>query len=97
MLRVVAFHLGVFVAPFALYALYLLATKRAVPGREAFVGRPLYWLITSGLALTIAAFFVVAALTGADPGGVYQPAEMRDGELVPGRIVTPDARPEPGD
>lgn len=94
MFRVIAFHLFLFAVPFILYAVYVYVTRRAIPEGGVFADAPLVWLTGIGLAMTAAAFFVVAVFTGAEPGGVYHPAELRDGKIVPGRIDPPSTEPE---
>ena len=93
MLRVIAFHVLVLALPFIAYAVYVYLSRREVPEGGIFAGAPIVWLAATGLAMTIVAFFIVAALTGADPGAVYRPAELRDGEIVPGRTVVPETEP----
>lgn len=86
MLRVVGFHIFMFLLPFIVYGFYLYFTRLDPLKRESWEHSPLYFLTLGGLVLTIGSFFVLAAFTGAGPGGTYVPARIEDGRLVPGRI-----------
>jgi len=91
MLRVIALGLVLFALPFALYAAYALLWRQADP-RTLFAAAPLSYLVACGLALVAAGFVVIGVLGGAGPGGTYEPASLRDGEIVPGRIIAPGER-----
>lgn len=86
MLRVVGFHLFMFLLPFIVYGFYLYFTRIDPLKREGWEGSPVYWLAIGGLVLTIGSFFAIAMFTGAGPGGTYVPARFEDGQLVPGRF-----------
>jgi hypothetical protein len=88
MLRVIALGLALFALPFALYAAYALLWREGRP-RDVFAAAPLAYLLACGLALVAAGFVVVGVLGGAGPEGTYEPAVLRDGEIVPGRIIAP--------
>lgn len=78
-----------FLSPFAAYALYLRLTGLGWRAPERWLGVPLAWLAAIGLSL-VTASLVVAALTGGfATTGVYEPAHMENGRLVPGRTVVP--------
>jgi hypothetical protein len=47
---------------------------------------PWLWLIAAGVVLMGIGLTATALLTGADPGGVYVPARLEDGRVVPSRI-----------
>jgi uncharacterized protein DUF6111 len=85
MARPILTELALFLAPFALYALFLLVTKRG--GAFDFTNWPmthvLYLLVASFLTV-IAGFFALAQWGGAPPGSTYIPAHIEDGKLVPG-------------
>jgi Family of unknown function (DUF6111) len=87
MVRPVLTELLLFLAPFALYALYLWATKR---GSVIDLGNwPLphvLYLLGAAFVLVIVGFFVLAQWGGAPPGSTYIPAHIEDGKLVPGKI-----------
>ena len=87
MVRPVLTELLLFFVPFALYALYLWATKR---GSVTALGNwPLphvLYLLGAAFLLVIVGFFVLAQWGGAPPGSTYIPAHVEDGKLVPGKI-----------
>ena len=85
MLRIIAIQALFFLLPFMIYAFWLYFTRRLVNAPENWKPQ-LFWLAASGFAVTIAAFVVMAAFSGAPTTGVYTPPEIRDGVLVPGKI-----------
>jgi drug/metabolite transporter superfamily protein YnfA len=79
-------YLLFFLAPFALYGLYLLIVKRL---REEYPGweeAPWSWLIIAGLSLAIIGFLLTSQLTGEAPGGTYIPPHEVGGKIVPGEV-----------
>jgi hypothetical protein len=86
MARTVFIELLLFLAPFAIYAIVLYATQRDARELEHWPARMVVTLAIAGLLLVIAGFFWLAHFRGAAPGGVYEPAHIEDGKLVPGRI-----------
>lgn len=84
MIRPVLTELALFLAPFALYAVYLLVTRSAVFDRASWPWRIVAWLTMAALAFVILSFVVLAQWSGAPPHSTYVPAHMKDGVLVPG-------------
>jgi hypothetical protein len=84
MIRPVFTELALFLAPFAVYALYLWATRGGVVLRTNWSPHRLGWLAIVGLVLMIACFVVLAEWGGAPPGSTYVPAHMEDGRFVSG-------------
>jgi hypothetical protein len=80
------FEILLFLAPFAVYAIYLLATERDAREKEHWRRDVLAALGVAGGLLVIASLFVFAHFGGAPPGGNYTPAHMENGKLVPGQI-----------
>lgn len=85
MLRIFAIQALFFLLPFLAYGFWLYFTKRVATAPENWKPR-LFWLSASGLGLTIAAFLVMAAFSGAPTTGTYTPPKIVDGVLVPGKI-----------
>jgi hypothetical protein len=86
MWRPVLTELLLFIAPFALYALYLVATQRGGTFDRA------NWSLARLLALVAASFltvivgvFLLAELGGSPPRSTYIPAHIEDGKFVPGQ------------
>jgi hypothetical protein len=74
-----------FLAPFALYALFLWATKRG--GVLEAANWPLtrvLWLAMAAFLMVIASFIVLANWGRIPPGSTYVPAHIENGKLVPG-------------
>ena len=92
MLRVIAFNIALFALPFVLYAAYVWIKRRRLVG-DVFDDAPIAYLAGAGLVLIIASFIIVGELTGADPEGDYTPAQLKDGQIVPGKIIKPDETP----
>jgi hypothetical protein len=86
MARTILIELLLFLSPFAVYALILIATRRDARAREHWPARMLATLAIVGGLLVIAGLLGFAHFGGAPPGGVYVPAHVEDGRLVPGRI-----------
>jgi len=86
MARTVLIETLLFLAPFAVYALVLLLTKRDAREREHWPVRSLMTLAIVGGLLVIAGLLFFAHFGGAPPGGTYEPARYKDGKLIPGRI-----------
>jgi hypothetical protein len=85
MIRPVLTEIVLFLTPFAIYAVFLFATRADVLHPASWSLRALGWLTGAALALMIASFFVFAHLSGAPPGSTYEPAHVEDGKFVPGR------------
>jgi hypothetical protein len=74
-----------FAIPFALYAVFLWATKAGVMDPESWPVSRLMTLAIVALALVIGSFVYFANFTGAPPGSTYVPAHVENGKFVPGR------------
>ena len=84
MIRPVLTELALFLVPFALYALFLWATRARVFDLERWSVNTLVWLTISALVLMLGSFLVFAQFTGAPRGSTYIPAHMENGKFVPG-------------
>jgi hypothetical protein len=74
-----------FAIPFALYAVFLWATKAGVMDPESWPVSRLMTLAIVALALVIGSFVYFANFSGAPPGSTYVPAHVENGKFVPGR------------
>lgn len=86
MARTVLVEVLLFLAPFAIYALVLLTTRRDARDSAHWHARMLMSLAIAGLVLVIGGLIFFAHFGGSAPTGVYEPAHMEDGRFVPGRI-----------
>jgi hypothetical protein len=83
MIRPVLTELALFLAPFALYAAFLFATRAGVLDPEAWSWRVVGWLTLAALASVAISFLLIAQFSGAPPHSTYVPAHVEDGKLVP--------------
>lgn len=85
MIRPVLTELVLFATPFALYALYILVTKRGgVLDRANWPVARVVWLAIVACLSVIVSFIVLAQWGGAPPGSTYVPAHTKDGKFIPG-------------
>jgi hypothetical protein len=84
MIRPVLTELALFLTPFALYALFLWATRAKVFDLERWSLHTLMWLTIAALLLMLGSFLVLAQFSGAPPGSTYVPAHTENGKFVPG-------------
>ncbi len=85
MARVVAINILLILAPFIVYAAYILIEKKP-DSREAFWKlMPAKPLFAVGLLL-MSVFYITQIDFNSGKDGVYHPAEVRDGKIIPGYI-----------
>ena len=85
MIRVVAESLGVFLLPFAFFAVWVLIQDYFPFTVAAWSRHSVTWLSAIGLALC----FILLVATGLERNertGVYVPAQVVNGQLRPGRF-----------
>ncbi len=84
MIRPALTEIGIFLIPFAAYALFLVATRSGLFVQSSW---PVYTIARLGLvalALVIAGLVGLAHFSGAPPDSTYVPAHIENGRLVPG-------------
>ena len=86
MIRPVLTELLMFLTPFALYVVFLWATKAGVLHPDSWPVSRIATLTIVALALMIVAFVYFADYSGAPVGSTYTPAHMENGKFVPGQI-----------
>ena len=85
MIRPVFTELALFLIPFALYALYVWATKTGgVLDRGNWPTAHVIWLLIAAFFCVIISFVVLAHWGGSPPNSTYVPAHIENGKLVPG-------------
>jgi hypothetical protein len=84
MIRPVLTEIGIFLIPFALYALFLLATKNGMMLPASWPWHVLIKLAIVALLLIIVSLLLLAHFSGAPPSSTYIPAHIENGRLVPG-------------
>jgi Family of unknown function (DUF6111) len=85
MIRPVLTELVLFLAPFAIYAVFLLVTNASVLERASWPPKMLASLAIAALVLMLGSFIYLSHFSGAPPGSTYEPAHIEDGRLVPGQ------------
>jgi hypothetical protein len=83
MIRPLATEFGLFLTPFVVYALFLMATRAGIVNPQAWTLRRVAGLIIASLILMAGSFIVLAQFGGAPPGSTYVPAHIEGGKFVP--------------
>ncbi|MGA2054433.1 MAG: DUF6111 family protein [Bradyrhizobium sp.] len=77
-------EIGIFLIPFAVYALFLVGTRSELMTRSSWpviiVGR----LLVGSLLLVVLSLILLAQFSGAPPNSTYFPAHLDKGRLIPG-------------
>lgn len=89
MIRRIIFDLLLFLLPFALYGVYW---RRSPNPNSRSTNHPWSYLLISGLVLVAASFVVWGVTEGSGERGVYVPAHVENGRVVPGHVVTAPAK-----
>ena len=74
----------VFLIPFAVYTLFLIATRSGVLSQSSWPVHIIAKLALGSLLLVIVSFILLAHFSGASPNSTYIPAHIENGRLVPG-------------
>lgn len=83
MIRVILTQIVLFALPFVAFLVYRWATEGWAAALVASTGRVAFWLLIAG-GLLVAGSFVYFAASGSEEAGVYVPAHLENGRLVPG-------------
>ena len=84
MIRPVLTEIGIFLIPFAAYAVYLVATRSGVLTASSWPMHLVARLVLGSLLLVIISFVLLAQFSGAPPNSTYIPAHIENGKLVDG-------------
>ena len=84
MIRPVLTEVGIFLIPFAVYAMFLIATRSGLLVQSSWPVHVIAKLVLGSLLLTILSFVLLAHFSGAPPNSTYVPAHIENGRLVPG-------------
>ena len=84
MIRPVLTEIGVFLVPFGVYVLFLIATGSGVMVQSSWPIRMVARLMLGSLLLVIASLVMLAHFSGGSPNSTYIPAHVENGKLVPG-------------
>ena len=84
MIRPVLTEVGIFLIPFAVYAMFLIATRSGVMASSSWPVHLLAKLVLGSLLLVVVSFVLLAHFSGAPPNSTYIPAHIENGKFVPG-------------
>ena len=84
MIRSILTEIGIFLIPFAVYVLFLLATRSGLFVPAAWPLGLIAKLTVAALVLVIVSLVLLAQFSGAPPNSTYTPAHIENGRLVPG-------------
>jgi hypothetical protein len=84
MIRPVLTEVGIFLIPFAVYALFLVATRSGLLVQSSWPAHLIAKLVLGSLLLVVVSFILLAHFSGAPPSSTYVPAHIENGKLVPG-------------
>jgi hypothetical protein len=84
MIRPALTEIGIFLIPFAVYALFLIATRSGLLVQSSWPLQLVAKLALGSLLLVVASFILLAHFSGASPNSTYVPAHIENGRLVPG-------------
>lgn len=84
MIRPVLTEIGIFLIPFAVYALFLVASRSGVWVKSSWPLHILGRLALAAFLLVIVSLVLLAHFSGAPPGSTYTPARVENGKLIRG-------------
>jgi hypothetical protein len=84
MIRPAFTEILIFLIPFAVYALFLLATRSGLMLQSSWPVHIIAKLVLGSLLLVIVSFILLAHFSGASPNSTYVPAHIENGRFVPG-------------
>jgi hypothetical protein len=84
MIRPAFTEILIFLIPFAVYALFLLATRSGLLLQTSWPVHVVAKLVLGALLLVIISFILLAHFSGAPPNSTYIPAHIENGKFVPG-------------
>jgi hypothetical protein len=83
MIRPVFTEVGIFLIPFAIYALFLFATRSGTLAQSSWPLHVIAKLMLGSLLLVVVSLFMLAHFR-AKPGSTYVPAHLENGKFIPG-------------
>jgi hypothetical protein len=84
MIRPAFTEVGIFLIPFVVYAMFLIATRSGLLQQSSWPMHVIAKLVVGSLLLVVISFILLAHFTGAAPNSTYIPAHVENGRLVPG-------------
>ena len=84
MIRPAITEVLIFLIPFAVYALFLVATRSGLLVQSSWPVQIVAKLVLGSLLLVVISFILLAHFSGAPPNSTYIPAHIENGKLVRG-------------
>jgi hypothetical protein len=84
MIRPALTEVGIFLIPFAVYALFLIATRSGMWVPASWPLHVVARLLLGSLILIVVSFVLLAHFSGAAPNSTYVPAHIENGKFIPG-------------
>ncbi len=84
MIRPALTEIGIFLVPFGIYVLFLVASRSGLFAHSSWPLHLIAKLAIGSLLLVLASLIMLAHFSGASPNSTYVPAHMENGRLVPG-------------
>jgi hypothetical protein len=84
MIRPALTEVGIFLIPFAVYALFLIATRSGMWVPASWPLHIVAKLVLGSLILIVISFVLLAHFSGAEPNSTYVPAHIENGKFIPG-------------
>ena len=84
MIRPAFTEILIFLIPFGVYALFLLATRSGLMLQSSWPVHIIGKLVLGSLLLVIVSFILLAHFSGGPPNSTYIPAHIENGKFVPG-------------
>jgi hypothetical protein len=84
MIRQALTEIGIFLIPFVVYALFLIATRSGLLVQTSWPTHLIARLVLVSLSLIILSLVMLANFSGSPPNSTYLPAHVENGKLVPG-------------
>jgi Family of unknown function (DUF6111) len=84
MIRPALTEIGIFLIPFGVYALFLIATRSGIFVQSSWPIHLVARLMLGSLLLVILSLVMLANFSGDSPHSTYVPAHIENGKLVPG-------------
>jgi hypothetical protein len=84
MIRPAFTEIGIFLIPFAVYALFLIATRSGLLVQSSWPMHVIGKLVLGSLILVVVSFILLAHFSGGAPNSTYIPAHIENGKFVPG-------------
>jgi Family of unknown function (DUF6111) len=84
MIRPAFTEILIFLIPFAVYAVFLVASRSGLMLQSSWPVHIIARLVIGSFLLVIVSFILLAHFSGAAPNSTYIPAHIENGKFVPG-------------